>query len=71
MATTYNTPAVAPIGASVTHRIVGVLSAMVAAVRQWNDTRRTVAALYRLSDAQLDDIGLTRGDIQDMARRGF
>ena len=70
MTTTY-TPAVAPIGASLTRRTVGALSAMVAAIRGWNDTRRTVAALRRLSEAQLDDIGLTRGDIQDMARRGF
>ena len=70
MATTY-TSAVAPSGATVTRRIAGALSAMVAAIREWNDTRRTVAALSRLSEDQLDDIGLTRSDIRDFSRRGF
>ncbi len=29
----------------------------------WNDARRTRNALARLSDRELDDIGLSRGDI--------
>ena len=40
------------------------LSALVSGVVQWNANRRTRAALARLSDHELDDIGLTRGDIE-------
>ena len=36
--------------------LVGLISA-------WNDARVTKAALSKLSDAELNDIGLTRGDI--------
>lgn len=32
----------------------------------WNDARVTRAALARLSDHELDDIGLCRGDIADI-----
>jgi uncharacterized protein YjiS (DUF1127 family) len=57
------TPAVAPLGAVVIHRTVGALSAMVAAIREWNDARRTANVLRRLNANLLDDIGLTRADI--------
>ncbi|MCR9147475.1 MAG: DUF1127 domain-containing protein [Rhodobacteraceae bacterium] len=33
------------------------------AVRAWNDARVTRKELSRLSDRELDDIGLARGDI--------
>ncbi len=62
MATT-TTPAVAPLGAVAIHRTVGALSGLVAAIREWNDARRTAAALRRLNPNLLDDIGLTRADI--------
>ena len=70
MATTY-TPAVAPFGAVAMNRTVGALSGLVAAIRAWNDARRTANALRRLNADQLDDIGLTRGDIQEFDRRGL
>ena len=70
MATTY-TPAVAPFGAVAMHRTVAALSALVAAIRERNDARRTVAALRRLKADQLDDIGLTQGDIAKFGRKGF
>jgi uncharacterized protein YjiS (DUF1127 family) len=57
------TPAVAPFGAVAIHRTVGALSGIVAAVREWNDARRTANALRRLNADLLDDIGLTRADI--------
>jgi uncharacterized protein YjiS (DUF1127 family) len=44
--------------------------APIAALRAWLDTRRTERALSKLSDRELDDIGLTRGDINDIARGG-
>ena len=62
MATTY-TPAIAPFGAVVIHRTIGALSAMGAAIREWNDARRSADALRRLNTHLLDDIGLTRADI--------
>jgi uncharacterized protein YjiS (DUF1127 family) len=61
MAITY-TPAVAPLGAIAIHRTVGAVTDLFVAIRDWNDVRRTAAALSRLSADQLDDIGLTRGD---------
>lgn len=42
-----------------------------AAVQQWNDERVTRNALSKLSDRELEDIGLTRGDIDTVAKRGF
>lgn len=39
------------------------ISALVARFVAWNDARVTRKALDRLSDHELDDIGLTRGDI--------
>ncbi|MAO00879.1 DUF1127 domain-containing protein [uncultured Roseovarius sp.] len=35
----------------------------------WNERRATRAALSRLSDRELDDIGLSRGDIDLVARQ--
>jgi uncharacterized protein YjiS (DUF1127 family) len=61
MAITY-TPAVAPLGAIAIHRTIGAVTDLFVAIRDWNDVRRTAAALSRLSADQLDDIGLTRGD---------
>ncbi|WCR10181.1 DUF1127 domain-containing protein [Paracoccus stylophorae] len=36
----------------------------------WQDMRKTRRELHRLSDRELDDIGLCRGDIERVAR-GF
>ena len=71
MATTYTRTAVAPFGAITVQRAVTALSGVVATLRAWNDTRRTIVALRALSAAQLDDIGLTRADIEDFGRNGF
>lgn len=38
------------------------------ALAAWNDARVTKNALGRLSDRELDDIGLCRGDIELIAR---
>ena len=66
MAITY-IPAAAPFGAIAIHRITGAVSDLLVALRDWNDARRTVAALSRLNTNQLEDIGLTRGDIGRMS----
>jgi uncharacterized protein YjiS (DUF1127 family) len=34
----------------------------------WNDARLTRRALGRLSDRELDDIGLCRGDVEMLGR---
>lgn len=45
-----------------------LFSRLVATVTAWNDTRVTRNALSRLSDRELDDIGLSRGDIESAIR---
>lgn len=58
----------APFGAIATYRAVTALSSAFAAVRGWNDARVTRKALSKLSDRELDDIGLCRGDIETLGR---
>lgn len=41
-----------------------------AAISGWNDVRMTRNALNRLTDRELDDIGLCRGDIEFISRAG-
>ena len=71
MATTFTRTAVAPFGAITVHRVITAISGVVATLRAWNDTRCTIVALRALSAAQLDDIGLTRTDVEDFGRKGF
>lgn len=47
----------------------GLFGALVSSVVAWNDARVTRSALSRLSDRELDDIGLSRGDIDSIAER--
>lgn len=41
----------------------GFATSLMAAFSAWNDSRQTRNALNKLSDHELDDIGLTRSDI--------
>ena len=59
----YETTRTAPFGAITTYRFIQFVSTLFAAVSEWNDARVTRAALEKLSDRELDDIGLCRGDI--------
>ncbi len=43
--------------------MTGFFSTMVGVVSAWNDARITRSALSKLSDRELEDIGLCRGDI--------
>jgi len=63
------TTRVAPFGAISTFRISRMIEDTLAALANWNDARITRKALSRLSDRELDDIGLCRGDIDLIARR--
>lgn len=47
-----------------TGRTLGFFSKLLASVIAWNDARVTRKALNALSDRELDDIGLSRGDIE-------
>ncbi|ABL68735.1 MULTISPECIES: DUF1127 domain-containing protein [Paracoccus] len=47
---------------------LGIGSKIWAALSAWNDARVTRNALSRLTDRELDDIGLCRGDIEQIAR---
>lgn len=60
--------------ASITNRPLGAgfnatraLSNLVAQIAAWNDARVTRKALSTLSNRELDDLGLCRGDIDDIA----
>jgi len=61
------TRAAAPAIAS---RIISAVYEFAAAVSAWNDARMTRNALSRLSARELEDIGLCRGDIEEIAARG-
>lgn len=43
------------------------LSSFVGTLAAWNDRRMTRKALNKLSNRELDDIGLVRGDIETIA----
>ena len=50
-------------------RFQTLISRVLAALIEWNEHRLTRNELARLSDHQLDDLGLTRGDIETLFRR--
>lgn len=53
-------------GHSTEGRATRLFVGAVAALKSWNDARLTRKALSRLSDRELNDIGLTRADIDDI-----
>jgi uncharacterized protein YjiS (DUF1127 family) len=56
-----------PAGTAFGGRILGVAASALHAVAAWNNARITRNSLSRLSDRELDDIGLSRGDIENIA----
>ena len=58
----------ATFGANTSYRALNGLSNTFAALSAWNDARVTRNALNKLSDRELDDIGLCRGDIDAIVR---
>ena len=46
-----------------------MLATLVGTLAAWNDARVTRKALSALSNHELDDLGLVRGDIDDIAVR--
>jgi len=51
----------------VANRFFAAIAAPVSAMLAWNDARVTRNALSSLSDRELEDIGLIRGDIDAVA----
>jgi uncharacterized protein YjiS (DUF1127 family) len=60
---TFETNRSAPFGATSTYHVIPFVSNVLATMKNWNDARVTRKALSTLSDRELDDIGLCRGDI--------
>jgi uncharacterized protein YjiS (DUF1127 family) len=58
----------APLGAITVFRMVQTVSAAAHAFQVWNSGRVTRKALGKLSNRELDDIGLCRGDIELIGR---
>ncbi|PTW50181.1 DUF1127 domain-containing protein [Rhodovulum kholense] len=57
-----------PAGLLATAPRLGFVTALVARFQAWDELRRTRKALSQLSDRELDDIGLCRGDIDTLLR---
>jgi uncharacterized protein YjiS (DUF1127 family) len=64
----FETTRPAPFGAISIFRAVQFVSNASIALSNWNDARVTRNTLAKLSDRELDDIGLCRGDIEMLGR---
>ncbi len=53
-------------GLSVGGRITAIVVAYFARLADWHTTEQTRKALRKLSDRELEDIGLNRGDIEEI-----
>jgi uncharacterized protein YjiS (DUF1127 family) len=51
------------LGTTANHDLFHLVNTPLAVLKRWNDARVTRKALSSLSDRELDDIGLCRGDI--------
>lgn len=49
-------------------RIINAIYRVIGAAIAWNDARVTRKVLEQLSEHELDDIGLTRGDLDRLSR---
>ena len=64
----YETSSAAPFGAIAAYRLIKTVADGIDAVAAWNDRRMTRKALSKLTDRELDDIGLCRGDVEMIGR---
>lgn len=55
-------------GHTIAGRLGNLLSRIVGAIAAWNDARVTRNALSRLSDHELNDLGLTRDNIDKISK---
>ena len=68
---TFDTTRTAYGSASAVSGIFSFFSRIAGIAISWNDARVTRKALSALSDRELQDIGLVRGDIEDVAHPDF
>lgn len=66
---TIETGRAAPFGAITAYRIVQFALDAADALRFWNEQRITRKQLSKLTDRELDDIGLCRAEIEDVVAR--
>lgn len=59
----------APFGAIATFNVVSTFETAFKAVSDWNTKRKTANILSHLSDRELADIGLCRGDLDKLPTR--
>ena len=64
----FETTRPAPLGAVSIFRAVNGVGGMFSMLSNWNDVRVTRKALNKLTDRELDDIGLCRGDVDQLGR---
>jgi uncharacterized protein YjiS (DUF1127 family) len=64
----YESSRAAPFGAISIFRAIQSISVVFGSLSAWNDGRLTRNALGKLSDRELDDIGLCRGDVDMIGR---
>ena len=64
----YESSRAAPFGAISIFRAIQFLSETRSKFATWNDGRITRNSLGKLSDRELDDIGLCRGDVDAIGR---
>lgn len=64
----YKSSRAAPVGAISFLRVAHFVSEAVSSLSGWNDARVTRNALGKLTDRELDDIGLCRGDVDMIGR---
>jgi uncharacterized protein YjiS (DUF1127 family) len=57
--------------ASTGHTLGGLFANITGTIAAWNDARITHKSLSALTARELDDIGLSRGDIDAIAARGI
>lgn len=52
------------------YQVVSFVYTVISNIQLWNETRKTVRVLEKLTERELNDIGLNRGDIYTFARNG-
>lgn len=63
---TFETTRSTPLGSITLYRATNVVENVMVKVATWNKARKTKAELSKLTARELNDIGLTRGDINNL-----
>lgn len=61
------TPRPAPFGAVTVHRMISTVETVFAGILAWRKAAQTDAALRKLTDRELADLGLDRGWLEDFS----